>query len=161
MKPILLLLALPLLEIAVFIFVGSHIGVLPTIALIILTGIGGGILLRIQGLGALTSIRQQMEAGANPGREIVHGAMILLAGFLLLIPGFVTDLLGILMFIPAVRDVVWRLVRSRIQVFDVFVARRGGMGGGRTIDLDEEEYTKERDDSDPASPWRRLERDDR
>jgi UPF0716 protein FxsA len=153
------LLALPLIEIAAFVLVGSRIGVLPTIGLVILSGIAGGILLRIQGFGILTKIRQQVEAGRDPGRELAHGVMILLAGILLLIPGFVTDILGILLFIPPIRDFGWYLVRDRITV-------SGGLGGGRwpnnrsgrkTIDLNEDEYSKE---PDKRSPWRRLDKDD-
>jgi UPF0716 protein FxsA len=159
----LILLALPLIEIAVFVLVGSQIGVLPTIALVILSAVAGGILVRIQGFGILTRIRQQLESGRDPGRELAHGMMILLAGILLVIPGFVTDILGILLFIPPIRDFGWYLVRDRITVVG------GGFGGARwnqqggdrsgrkTIDLDADEYSKE---GDKTSPWRRLDRDE-
>lgn len=159
----LLLLALPLIEIAVFVLVGSQIGVLPTIGLVVLSGIAGGILLRIQGFGILSRIRQQVEAGRDPGRELAHGVMILLAGILLLIPGFVTDILGILLFIPQIRDLGWYLVRDRITfVGDISRGfgpspRAGGHGDGKTIDLDEDEYSKEQD---KTSPWRRLNKDE-
>lgn len=159
----LLLLALPLIEIAVFVLVGSQIGVLPTIGLVVLSGIAGGALLRIQGFGILSRIRRQVEAGRDPGRELAHGVMILLAGILLLIPGFVTDILGILLFIPPIRDLGWHLVRDRITfvggIGGGFGAPPGadGRGDGKTIDLDEDEYSKEQDKS---SPWRRLDKDE-
>jgi UPF0716 protein FxsA len=149
----LILLALPLIEIAVFVLVGSQIGVLPTIGLVILSAVAGGILVRIQGFGILTRIRQQLESGRDPGRELAHG----------MIPGFVTDILGILLFIPPIRDFGWYLVRDRITVVG------GGLGGARwnqqggdrsgrkTIDLDADEYSKE---GDKTSPWRRLDRDE-
>jgi UPF0716 protein FxsA len=57
-----------------------------------------------------------MRANRVPGRELVHGVMILIAGVLLLTPGFVTDSLGFLLFVPGIRDLVWRLVKDRIVV---------------------------------------------
>ena len=82
------LIALPLLEIATFVAVGSQIGVLATVGLVILTTVLGGALLRIQGFGVLGRIREEVEAGRTPGRELAHGVMIVLAGVLLLLPGF-------------------------------------------------------------------------
>jgi len=155
-----LLLALPLLEIAVFVMVGSQIGVLPTIGLVILSGIVGSVLLRWQGFGAVNRIRREMDAGNLPGRELAHGAMIMLAGILLLIPGFISDIVGLLLFIPAVRDLAWGFLRSRITILTSFGAGARGFGqpgrrnDGRTIDLDEDEYSKS---PDPKSPWRRHE----
>lgn len=152
------MLAFPLLEIAGFVVVGSEIGVLPTIALIVLSGIVGAFLLRWQGFGAMQRIRREVEQGGTPGRELAHGAMIMLAGILLLIPGFISDVFGLLLFIPALRDVAWRFLRNRITVVTSFSAGARGFGRprdrdrGRTIDLDEDEYTK---NSDPNSPWRR------
>ncbi len=112
----LFILALPIIEIAVFILVGSKIGVLWTIALVILSAMAGSLLLRIQGFGALNRIRAELDAGRDPGRELAHGAMIMLAAVLLLIPGFVTDVIGLLLFIPPVRDVAWRFLKRRIVV---------------------------------------------
>jgi UPF0716 protein FxsA len=66
-----------------------------------------------------------MRANRVPGRELVHGVMILVAGVLLLTPGFVTDSLGFLLFVPAFRDMVWRLVKDRIVV-QTMSARHGG-----------------------------------
>lgn len=141
---LLLLLALPLAEIAVFVLVGSHIGVLATIALVIATTIAGSVLLRIQGFGAMARIRASIDAGATPGRELVHGLMIMIAGVLLLLPGFITDALGFLLFLPPVRDIAWRFLRDRI----VIVGGMGssGPGGHRrsgTIDLDDDDFTRE------------------
>ena len=117
------ILALPLLEIAGFIIVGRQIGVLPTLGLVVLSSIAGALLLRIQGFGVMTRIRNEVEAGRDPGRELAHGAMILLAGMLLLIPGFVTDIIGLLLFIPPVRDLAWRFLKRRIIVRSSFSAR--------------------------------------
>jgi UPF0716 protein FxsA len=151
----LFILALPVIEIAVFILVGGEIGVLWTIALVILSAVAGSLLLRIQGFGAINRIRAELQQGRDPGRELAHGAMIMLAAVLLLIPGFVTDVFGLLLFIPPVRDVVWRFLKRRIVVSGSFSAGFGGFHSrgrdARTIDLDAEDYTRT---PDPKSPWR-------
>lgn len=150
---LLILFGLPLLEIATFVAVGSKIGVLWTIALVVLASIAGSILLRIQGFGAVNRIRKEMYAGRDPGRELAHGAMIMLAGILLVIPGFVTDLIGLLLFIPPVRDLAWTFLRKRVAVTS-FGSGFGGFRrshGGPTIDLDAEDFSRA---SDPKSPWR-------
>ncbi len=157
------LMVLPLLEIAVFIVVGRYIGVLPVIGLIFLSSAVGGVLLRIQGIGVLRKLSRELDAGRLPAREMIHGAMIVLAGLFLLTPGFVTDLLGLLLFIPAVRDAAWLLIKDRIVVSGVF--RNSGRGpgspfgsegadnsSGDVIDLDAEDYSREQN---PQSPWNR------
>jgi len=151
----LLLLAWPLAEIAGFIAVGRQVGVLTTIGLILLSGVVGSILLRVQGFGVLRRIQAELDAGRDPGRELANGAMILLAGILLLFPGFISDIFGLLLFLPPVRDVIWRLVRGRISVVTRFGMRRPA-GDSRTIDLDPEDYRS--GPGDPESPWRRLDR---
>lgn len=128
-----LVLATPILEIATFIMVGSRIGVLATLLLILATSLAGALLLRVQGLGTLARIGAQVDRGAVPDRELVHGAMILVAGVLLLLPGFLTDIVGLLLFIPPLRDAAWRLLRARIVV----AARApwaAGFGGRRDDD---------------------------
>ena len=155
----LLLLAWPLAEIATFVIVGREIGVLSTIGLILLTGVVGVILLRIQGFGVLRRAQAEIDAGRDPSREIANGAMILVAGILLLLPGFLTDILGILLFIPPVREAVWRFLKTRINVVTSFGSSSARRGGSRTIDLDPDEYSSG-GAPDPDSPWRRLDRDD-
>lgn len=148
-----LFLAVPLTEIAVFVLVGSKIGVLPTIGLVILTAAAGSILLRWQGFSALARIQNEVAAHRVPGKELVQGVMILLAGFLLLTPGFVTDTLGLLLFIPAVRDRVWRFLSSRVnvQTFGAGYAQRGdARPEPGVVDLDADEYQR---DGNPDSPW--------
>ena len=155
----LFLLALPFLEIAGFVIVGERIGVLPTLGLVVATGILGAFLMRYQGFGVMNRIQAEMQDGQDPGRELAHGVMILLAGVLLLIPGFLTDILGILLFLPPLRDLAWRFLRSRVNVtsggFGGF-SRGGPAARDKTIDLDEDEYSARPDDD---SPWRRIDRD--
>ena len=138
-----LLLVIPLAEIATFVVVGGQIGVLPTIALVLATAVTGTILLRIQGFGVMARIRTTMDAGGIPGRDLVHGFMIMAAGLLLLTPGFITDTIGLLLFVPPVRDFAWSLIRDRIVVTASASYRRGPRGDGRTIDLDEDEFERE------------------
>lgn len=150
----LVLIALPLIEIAGFALVGSLVGVLPTVALAIATTILGAVLLRVQGIGALGRIRATMDAGGTPGRDVVHGLMIALAGLLLVVPGFFTDALGLLLFLPPVRELVWRFLRARIVVVDA-AHPRGTAGfrreSPRTIDLDADDFTR-RDETPPRRP---------
>lgn len=149
-----MLLVVPVLEIAAFIIIGSKIGVLPTLAMVFITAVIGSILLRVQGFGLINRIRYEVDRGRVPGREMVHGVMILVAGVLLLTPGFITDALGFLLFIPPLRDVAWSALRDRIVV----TGRAAGNGAAYrarddgTIDLDEDDYSV---DPAPDSPWRR------
>jgi UPF0716 protein FxsA len=159
----LFLLALPFLEIAGFVIVGQQIGVFYTLALVVAAGILGAVLLRVQGFGVMTRIRRELDEGGDPGRELAHGAMILLAGVLLLIPGFVTDIIGLLLFLPPVRNVAWRFLKSRVSIsaggFGGF-ARPGARRRGKTIDLDADEYSSAPDGGPRAdSPWRRIDGD--
>ncbi len=110
------LLALPLVEIGVFIWVGGEIGVWPTLGLVVASILLGSVLLKRQTLSTLRAAQTEARAGRLPEREIVHRAMIALAGILLILPGFVTDVVGLLLFLPPVRDLVWRRLRSRIVV---------------------------------------------
>ncbi len=139
------LLVIPLLEIGVF----------ATLGMVVLTAVIGSILLRVQGFGLVTRMRAEIDQNRMPGRDLVHGVMILVAGILLLTPGFVTDTLGFLLFIPPLRDGIWHFLRGRIHVvsssYSQYEARETRRGGGSTtIDLGEDEYSgTPRDDS----PW--------
>ena len=155
----LFLLALPFLEIAGFVIVGRQVGVFYTLALVVASGVLGAILLRVQGFGVAGRIRRELDAGRDPSRELANGVMILVAGVLLLIPGFVTDIIGLLLFLPPVRDLAWRFVKGRIVVsagsFGGFT-RSGSGPRGKTIDLDADEYSSGKR---PDSPWRRIDED--
>jgi len=100
---LLLFISVPVIEIAVFIQVGDEIGLWSTIGLIILTAIIGTALLRQQGLQTLMRAQTQMQQGALPAQELFNGACLLIAGLLLLTPGFVTDSIGFLLFVPLFR----------------------------------------------------------
>jgi Protein affecting phage T7 exclusion by the F plasmid len=152
----LVLLALPIAEISAFVVIGGRIGLAATLGLIVLSAAVGAVLLRWQGFGRLARIQAEMQAGRVPGRDLVHGAMIMIAALLLIVPGFVSDVLGILLFIPPVREAVCRFVRSRITVVSaetIFAgARRQGPDprGGKVVDLDEGDFHR----AEPGkSPW--------
>ncbi|WP_413204532.1 FxsA family protein [Rhodospirillum sp. A1_3_36] len=117
MGPILLLLfiGIPILEIAVFIRVGDLIGLWPTIATVLLTAMAGTALLRHQGLATLAKARANLDAGALPVKEIFDGACLLVAGVLLLTPGFVTDAMGLLLLMPPVRTALRGFLSTRVK----------------------------------------------
>ena len=149
-------LLMPLLEIAVFILVGRHIGVLPTIGLVVLAAIAGALLLRIQGLATLVKARRELESGRLPGRQLADVVMIGAAGMLLVIPGFITDAIGLLLFLPVFRSLVWRFLSSQIEI--VTVGGQDGRGGYKAKDIvdlapDEFERHGTPDEKRINSPW--------
>ncbi|MGL5462298.1 MAG: FxsA family protein, partial [Aeromonas veronii] len=103
-KLFLLLVGLVVLELTVMIEVGSVIGALPTVGLLILTAVLGSSLVRSEGIKTLFSAQQKMQMGEMPGREVMGGMMLALAGLLLIIPGFVTDIFGVLLLQPWLRN---------------------------------------------------------
>ena len=152
----LLILAYPLLEIAVLIMIGSSIGVLATIGLIIGSGIIGAMLLRFQGFALLARMRSEINAGRMPEKEMADGAMIALGGVLLMIPGFISDVLGILLFIPQVRAMLRSYLSRNITVVRAGARpNRQGTGGDGVVDLDTSEYQRNDDSKHgSSSPWR-------
>lgn len=158
----LLFLLLPLAEIATFVLVGREVGVGTTLMLVLASMFAGIVLLRVQGLGTLRRLQQATAKGGDPGRELVHGVMIVIAGILLILPGFLSDLVGLLLFIPPVRDFAWKLIRSRMTVIssassfqfsrspDPYTPEQtNARSGSKIVDLDDDEFS--RDDPDRSS----------
>ena len=118
---VLLFLVLPIVELYVIIRVGQEIGALYTIALLLVISVIGAWLAKREGLGVWRRINQQVGDGKVPGAQLVDAFLILFAGALLLTPGFVTDVLAILLLIPPSRAVVRRTLRrrfmGRVEVF--------------------------------------------
>ncbi|AAF95837.1 TPA: FxsA family protein [Vibrio cholerae] len=127
MFPILLFLfiAVPVIEIALFIQVGGVLGVWPTIALVLLTAIVGASLVRSQGLQTLLTVQQRLAQGQLPAQQILEGVMLAVAGVLLLTPGFFTDILGMLVLLPAPRAYFAKQLMSRVVVGNIHASGAG------------------------------------
>lgn len=100
----LIFLIVPTIEIMLFFYVGSAIGIWPTMALVVITAVLGSMLVSRQGRQTWIRLRAEIIGGQIPTVTLVHGAMILVAGALLLTPGFLTDTVGFLLLVPAVRE---------------------------------------------------------
>jgi UPF0716 protein FxsA len=108
--------AIPIIEIALFIQVGGWIGLWPTLGIVILTAILGTMLVKSQGRLALQNLQRSFSQLNDPTEPLAHGAMILFAGALLLTPGFFTDAAGFALLIPGVRTAAYRYIRARVHV---------------------------------------------
>ncbi|MBW3610219.1 MAG: FxsA family protein [Actinobacteria bacterium] len=139
---VLVFLVVPLVELYVLIQVGSAIGALNTIALLVVMGVVGGWLMKREGLGVVRRVQAQLQAGRVPATEVVDGFLILFGGALMLTPGFMSDALGLALLIPPVRALVRvglaRRLRARV------VGRHGegrhrrddeGRGGAGYLDV--------------------------
>ncbi len=116
---ILIFVAIPLLEIALLIKIGQLIGFWATILIVLVTAIVGGWLLHSQGMEALRRVLAAVDEGKPPVTPILDGLLLLMAGFLLLTPGVITDTIGIILLIPPVRQLLARHVLSRAFVVTV------------------------------------------
>ncbi|MBX5013279.1 FxsA family protein [Rhizobium lentis] len=152
------ILLLPLGEIAGFVVVGRAIGLALTLALVMASFILGVVLLRRQGIGILRRMSSEGRNGVMPGRDLLKPVMTVIAALLLIIPGFLTDIVAILILLPPVREFIWRAIAKRFVV----VNAKGGFSAGpkpdfrdrnpnsKVVDLDEEDYHRE---PDRKSPW--------
>jgi UPF0716 protein FxsA len=152
--PLLALLAVfilvPLAELYVILKVGDAIGVLWTVALLLVDSVLGTVLFRSQGRTVWRRFNETMSAGRVPHRELIDGVLIIFGGAFLITPGFITDILGLLLLVPPTRSVIRRLILRRL-------GRRviGGVTGSRgRRDYDVEGTASEHDPTN--SP--RLER---
>lgn len=152
----LVILGLPLAEIAGFVVVGREIGLLMTLLLVLASAFLGVILLRVQGFAVVRRMQDAARSGSDPGREVLGGALLFVAAILLVVPGFVSDVLGLLLFLPFIRNGVAAFLRKRMAI----VTTASGAGwhaqndprdprpSPRVIDLDEGEFSRA-DDEDP------------
>lgn len=159
-KLLLLFTLLPALEL--FLVVGSSltIGVWHTLGIILLTGVIGSWVARSQGLATWRRIREALSRGQLPARDMVHGVLILLAGALLITPGFITDLTGFLLLMPPFRTLIARTLRRRFEKglasgkihvtgrFHAHVGRRPSHDArsGEVIDVEARDATDRLDD---------------
>lgn len=156
--PILILLSIlciPIAEIAVFIKVGQIVGLGWTLLLVVLTAVLGVALLRRQGLRTLTLTQQKLDRGELPVGELFEGLCLLTAGGLLLMPGFITDIIGLALFVPPIRKflgtaILRAILHSRNTKFWVDGKEMGP--GGTVIDGEYTDVTGR--DAQGAAPAR-------
>lgn len=125
------LIAVPIAEIAVFIQAGEIIGLWPTLALVIVTAVAGSTLLRVQGLSTLRRAQESLARHEFPVAEVFDGLCLLVAGALLLTPGFLTDTLGLLLFVPPFRRALGAFLAKRMVVSG-HIHMTAGMDPGST-----------------------------
>lgn len=124
---LLLFTLIPLIELYILIKVGGLIGAINTILIIIVTGITGAYLARTQGFKVIQKINLAIEQGLTPGRELLEGLLILIGGFTLLTPGFITDIMGLSMLFHPTRSLyiklALRLIQNKIDTGQWFIHR--------------------------------------
>jgi UPF0716 protein FxsA len=109
-----LFIVVPIVELYVIVQIGQAIGLVPTLVLLLADAILGSLLLRQQGRGAWRRFNEALEERRFPGREVADGLMIAVGGTLLLTPGFLTDIVGLILLIPPSRAFVRRLMRAYV-----------------------------------------------
>lgn len=117
----LLFVVVPVTELILFVWVSDAVGLLNTLGLVLTTAFIGGALVRWQGLSVLGRFRTERDAGQFPGRQLVHGVLILVGGAFLLTPGFLTDTIGFSLMVPGFREWIRnrgeRLIMRRTILF--------------------------------------------
>ncbi len=158
---LLLFLAVPLAEILVIVEVAQRTGIIETIALLLIVSILGAWLVKSEGMGVIRKIQFQLIQGQIPNKELLDGGLILIAGVLMLTPGFITDVVGLLLLFPLTRPIIRRLFFKRIvnQPFSAmgseskrstFNFTRGSSFGMENGDI--EIVDLRREDDDPRDP---------
>ncbi|ARU02851.1 FxsA family protein [Yoonia vestfoldensis] len=150
--------AVPMIEIALFIQVGGLIGIWWTLLIVVATALAGSALVRHQGLRELGNLQRSFSDLQDPTEPLANGAMILFAGALLLTPGFFTDILGLSLLVPAVRRAAFHWIKARIR-FAKFERQPHHPASQRPsdtiIDGDFEEVPPEKRPTHPPSKWTR------
>ncbi len=135
MNPLLLFLLLfvgtPLFELYWLIEVGSYLGAIPTIFLTVFTAVLGGMLVRMQGLATAIKVQKSMAMGEMPAVEMLEGVVLLACGFLLLLPGFFTDIIGFLALVPNIRRWMILTFLKRAQIMQPPPPPHGDAGGNK------------------------------
>lgn len=151
MNPVLIFLLLfvgiPLTELYFLIKIGARIGALPTIFLTIFTALLGGWMVRLQGFSTLLRVRRAMERGEMPAIELLEGAILLSCGIMLLLPGFITDIVGFIFLVPPVRRWLLTVGLQSSGILRPVSGKPSGQGGQRRV-IEGEFH---RDEDDPSS----------
>jgi UPF0716 protein FxsA len=122
---VILFILVPIAELAVIIQVGEQIGVVWTVAILVADSILGSLLMRSQGRATWRRFNVTLRAGRPPAREVLDGILVIFGGALLLTPGFITDIFGIVFLLPPTRAVVRRLLVRRFADRMIAAATRG------------------------------------
>jgi len=133
---LLLFIVVPIVELYFLIKVGSIIGVIPTILIVIATAVIGTALLRQQGLATLHRYQQSLSSGRLPAQEMIEGLALVFGGALLLTPGFVTDAVGFLCLIPITRQAVIRWLLKRVRIRGVSMMSQRSRWNHQSDDFD-------------------------
>ena len=112
---ILLFTLVPLVELAILIRIGQHMGVAYTIGIVLLTGVAGAYLAKMQGLVTLNRIQEDVNQGIMPADKLFDGVLILCSGILLLTPGLLTDIIGFMGLIPLTRNLLKRWIKAKVE----------------------------------------------
>ena len=112
---ILLFTLIPLIELAILIKIGQHMGVAYTIGIVLLTGVAGAYLAKMQGLITLRRIQEDINQGIMPADKLFDGVLILCSGILLLTPGLLTDIIGFMGLIPLTRNLLKRWIKAKVE----------------------------------------------
>jgi UPF0716 protein FxsA len=161
------LLLVPLLDVMLLVVLATQFGAVATVALVVLTALVGMLLVRAEGRHTLRKLESKVGAGEIPTDELLDGALLLVAGAMLLTPGLVTDLIGLVLVLPPTRYPV-RVLLKRYVVTPYIDAKARGMvtgsvytggfpgagetGGGRTVEVDESDYRFEDSDDRDRDP---------
>ncbi len=114
-KLILIFTLIPLIELIILIKLGNIVGLIPTLFLVVTTGILGAWLTRQQGLSTLNKIQAQLSLGKVPAENLINGVLILVGGIVLLTPGLLTDTFGFLLLIPQTRDQFKKILKKKLK----------------------------------------------
>jgi len=156
---------IPIIEIAFIIEVGGFLGFWMTIGLILLTAVIGSYLIRLQGIGVIRRLQNQLGRQEPPVQEIVDGAALVLAGVMLLTPGFFTDMVGFLLLIPPLRQILGRAIKMKMSSFNAASDKGSYHSKDTIIDLEAEDITEKsnnmteaalnikENEKNPNSPW--------
>lgn len=161
MRLLLAFIAIPLIEIALFIQVGGLIGLWPTLAIVLFTAVLGSYLVRTQGAAELGRLRQSFSTLQDPAEPLANGAMILFAGALLLTPGFFTDACGFALLVPGIRARAFQAIKSRVLFAQFEMGPQGQPGprhngpDDRVIDGEFEAVDPDKRPTHDASGWTR------
>ena len=128
-----LIFLMPFLEIFLIIEIGQHFGAMKTIIMILATAILGTVLVRIEGLSTLSRIKSSVQSGELPTIELISGGILIISAVVLLTPGFITDVLGLLLMSPSLRRRVASIIALKLTIRQ---KRSSGANSGKIIDTE-------------------------